>query len=373
VSYLFKNPDAPYSASISYQASQLCAEDQIADLDIHFAKLALKGVSVMAASGDSGTQPVAGCNTSACVLQTLWPASSPWVTAVGGTMLANGTSGVGNEAAWSCSGGCFSKQDRKIAPWQERAVSEYLAQLPSLSGHPPESTFNAAGRGVPDVAAFAVNVEDCMVAGTCSVDTQNGTSFACPIFAGIASLLNEARLQANLPPMGFLNPFLYQNADAFTDIVDGNNQCFSNLYGFPATKGWDAATGLGTPNFEKLRAAALAQFTSRKTLKSTVFPFKIFNIVYTDYENSTCDTTDPKNMINKTFDQEACSDLSPPLDASEKFLCSGDKKTIVRLSYDSKGCKGGISQQSFHESGKCEVEENADGEYLKSVFICQDA
>jgi len=117
--------------------------------------------------------------------------------------------------------------------------------------------------GVPDVAAFAVYVETCVHYGTCSGDASaTGTSYASPIFAGIASLLNEARLQANLPPMGFLNPFLYQHADAFTDIVDGSNQCEKNLYGFPATKGWDAATGLGTPNFEKLRAAALAQFTS---------------------------------------------------------------------------------------------------------------
>ena len=82
------------------------------------------------------------------------------------------------------------------------------------------------------------------------------------MFAGIVSLLNEERLKAGKPRMGFLNPFLYANADAFNDVTQGTNahpRGPGDLpFVFAAAKGWDAATGLGTPKFDKLLAAALA-------------------------------------------------------------------------------------------------------------------
>ena len=69
--------------------------------------------------------------------------------------------------------------------------------------------------------------------------------------------LNELRLGAGKPALGFLNPFLYKNADAFMDVTTGNNNG-GGPSGFPAVKGWDAATGLGTPDFQKLSAAVAA-------------------------------------------------------------------------------------------------------------------
>ena len=58
-------------------------------------------------------------------------------------------------------------------------------------------------------------------------------------------------------PLGFLNPFIYQNGAAFNDVVSGkNNNGFGE--GFTAVAGWDAATGFGTPNYEILLRAALA-------------------------------------------------------------------------------------------------------------------
>lgn len=78
----------------------------------------------------------------------------------------------------------------------------------------------------------------------------------------MVSLLNEARLAAGKPAMGYLNPFLYQNPTAFTDVTEGSNKIdrFSNaiLYGYNSTKGWDPVTGLGTPQFAKLLDAAMA-------------------------------------------------------------------------------------------------------------------
>ena len=88
-----------------------------------------------------------------------------------------------------------------------------------------------------------------------------GTSASAPTVAALVSLLNEARLKAGKPQMGFLNPFLYANPDAFFDVVKGTNAYgrgpYQTPYGFAAAKGWDAATGLGTPHFDKLLYAAL--------------------------------------------------------------------------------------------------------------------
>ena len=71
------------------------------------------------------------------------------------------------------------------------------------------------------------------------------------------SLINEARLIAGKPSMGFLNPFMYANPD----IVLGSNNINRNgqplPFGWEASKGWDPVTGLGTPMLAKLKAAAL--------------------------------------------------------------------------------------------------------------------
>ena len=65
-----------------------------------------------------------------------------------------------------------------------------------------------------------------------------------------------------MPPMGFLNPFLYANSDALRDVTYGTNAIGrgGQLYehGWKCTKGFDAATGLGTPLFPKLLSAALS-------------------------------------------------------------------------------------------------------------------
>jgi len=66
------------------------------------------------------------------------------------------------------------------------------------------------------------------------------------------SLLNGHQLQNGGKRLGFLNPWLYQNADALNDVTLGNNGGVVPGSGFPATKGWDATSGLGTPDFEML-------------------------------------------------------------------------------------------------------------------------
>lgn len=72
------------------------------------------------------------------------------------------------------------------------------------------------------------------------------------MFASIITLINDARLKAGKRPVGFLNPVLYANPYVLNDIVDGANYgCGSK--GFNATLGWDPVTGLGTPDYLRLR------------------------------------------------------------------------------------------------------------------------
>merc|ERR1712228_520069 len=83
-----------------------------------------------------------------------------------------------------------------------------------------------------------------------------GTSASCPVVAGVFARLNGLRLAAGKPPMGFLNPFIYKNPSGFQDVTSGCNKDSRN-YGFTAVKGWDAATGLGTPDYEALKTLAV--------------------------------------------------------------------------------------------------------------------
>jgi len=73
----------------------------------------------------------------------------------------------------------------------------------------------------------------------------------------VVSLLNDARIAAGLPSLGFLNPWLYAKGfNGLNDIVGGNNPgCGTD--GFTAVKGWDPVTGLGTPNFGLLKDLVL--------------------------------------------------------------------------------------------------------------------
>ena len=137
-------------------------------------------------------------------------------------------------------------------------MAAYLSTV-NASSLPPVGSFPPKGRATPDVSALGEGYQVIIGGRAGSV---GGTSASCPAFAAMVSLLNEARLGAGEPAMGFLNPFLYANPDAFTDVTKGSNKIGRDgsplRYGFDCAKGWDPATGLGTPKFDKLLAAAMA-------------------------------------------------------------------------------------------------------------------
>ena len=193
------------------------------------------------------------------------PGSSPYVTAVGGTVPRENSDypAPGSEAASGWSSGGFSRYWKR-PKWQSgSAVTKYFwyADVDALP-LPPKDTYDAVGyRAYPDVSAMADNF--CVTTKAKGTSCQGlGTSCAAPTFAGIVALLNDLRLQQGKPTLGFLNPFLYANPLAFNDVTTGSSGFGCDDAdldaGWPAAPGWDPATGLGTPNYEKLAAAVAA-------------------------------------------------------------------------------------------------------------------
>ena len=240
--------DVPKLFSTSYgEDEDLIPQAWSERTNVEFQKAGARGISLLFASGDSGAAGDSGCGGKGNDLFVpQWPSGSPWVTAVGGT------SGSSPEVVAGLSSGGFSNRwDRPS--WQKNAVSAYLtsAKLPD------KKHFNSTGRGFPDIAAQAVNFV--VVQFGIPLPGVSGTSCASPTAAGVFGLLNDLRASANKSPLGFLNPFIYQNAASFNDITSGsNNGCGFSTPGYPAAKGWDAATGLGSPDYSKLSAAVKA-------------------------------------------------------------------------------------------------------------------
>ena len=212
-----------------------------------FQKLGTMGVSIFAASGDQGTnkQGFWGCKK----FDPTWPASCPFVTAVGGTYI--NTSSVEN--GWSLSGGGFSAlfgrpsyQDNHVATYFDRAKG----QLPKAA------LYNPNGRAIPDISAVATNFKVC--SGGCGPDagTLTGTSASTPTVAGMVSVINDMLAAEGKPPVGFINPLLYaasRDGAVGFDVLTGNNKYGGCPAGFEATAGWDPVTGVGTPLFSMLK------------------------------------------------------------------------------------------------------------------------
>mmetsp|Transcript_39603 Transcript_39603/g.93323 ORF Transcript_39603/g.93323 Transcript_39603/m.93323 type:complete len:582 (-) Transcript_39603:209-1954(-) len=214
-------------------------------LNVEFQKAGVRGISLLFASGDQG----ANCKGDKFYPQ--GPASSPWVTAVGGTTAGSSWPAPGpdaEEGTYLSSGG-FSNY-WEMPDYQKTAVRGYLEQkgLPKQS----ERGYNVSGRAFPDISAQA---EDFFVVAVLPAPGVSGTSCSSPTVAGIFSLLNDLRLQQGKSTLGFLNPLIYAHASAFNDITKGSSFGCDIPGGWPAKQGWDAVTGVGTPNYERLASA----------------------------------------------------------------------------------------------------------------------
>jgi kumamolisin len=199
-----------------------------------FEDAAALGVTVLAAAGDQGATD--GGPSGA--LEVDFPASAPGAIGCGGTTLVLSGTSIGSETTWN-----------ELAQGEGATgggVSEAFP-LPSFQSgaNVPPAPNGFAGRGVPDVAADA----DPATGYSVIVDGQSvvlgGTSAVAPLWAALVARLNQL-LGA---PVGFVTPRLYATPGAFHDITSGTND------GYTAGPGWDACTGLGSPNGAALLAA----------------------------------------------------------------------------------------------------------------------
>jgi tripeptidyl-peptidase-1 len=253
------NPPTVFTVSYGWQGdmSQLgCSTAQIAAIDADFKSMSVAGMTIIFASGDSGSGSTGGI-FSATKLYASWPASSLYVTAVGATRFQNQQVGQPEQASDQFgSGGGFSRLVTQPT-WQNAAVTSFYA---AETKAPPASVYGKGGRGTPDVAALG---EGFQVIMNGNPEAVGGTSASAPSFAGMVALLNEARFAAGKSALGNLNAWIYQNNGAmFTDITVGSDrisrQGSAVTDGFDCVKGWDPVTGFGTPNFPAMLKAALA-------------------------------------------------------------------------------------------------------------------
>jgi subtilase family serine protease len=238
----------PYTASRTLVERQLTAT-------------AALGITTVVAAGDSGSSacargvPASKLTSSDKKPQVAWPASSPWVLAVGGTNLtlaagnAIASSGAWNDTEYpspfhATAGGGGGTSVFESRPWWQ-----------------PAQSFSASGkRMVPDVAAFAdaspgypivcsKGVQSCKGSGQ-SITFVGGTSAATPLVAGMIALWNQQAKKQGLPRPGFVAPLLYSLAksrpQSFLNITQGTNALFGGSC-CPTRPGFDLATGWGSP------------------------------------------------------------------------------------------------------------------------------
>jgi subtilase family serine protease len=227
------------------------------------------GITVVVAAGDTGSSACArGVKPSKLTSsdkkpQVSWPASSPYVLAVGGTNLTlNPDNSIASTGPWNdtaypapftaTAGGGGGQSTFESRPWWQ----------------PAQSFANSSKRMVPDVAAFAdespgyaivcsSGVQGCPKGQQQGIAFVGGTSAATPLVAGMIALWTQQAKQQGLPRPGFVPPKIYSaaksNPGALVDITEGTNALFGGSC-CPARPGYDLATGLGSPMANQIAA-----------------------------------------------------------------------------------------------------------------------
>jgi kumamolisin len=195
------------------------------------------GVTVTVAAGDSGS----GDGEAGTQAHVDFPASSPYALACGGTRLEAKGSVIASEVVWNenasgdgATGGGVSTVFA-LPAWQAGSAV-------------PKSPAGSPGRGVPDVSGNADPLTGYAVLVDGTAQVIGGTSAVAPLWAALVARCNQKLGR----PLGEPHAAFYQiGIKAFRDITQGNNGAYK------AGPGWDACTGLGSPNGEALLAALL--------------------------------------------------------------------------------------------------------------------
>ncbi|GEM_PF-127755 len=206
-------------------------------------------ITVCCSSGDYGAlnRPAAGRDPSQANVN--FPASSPFALACGGTSLSRDQI-LRQELAWNsvvlgarrASGGGMSG----FFPRPSYQVGLSVPALVEASWRTGTALADFTGRWLPDVAAHASSdFPYYIVLGGVDFMTH-GTSIAAPLIAALLAVLSESIGHK----IGWINERLYQGglADAFRDIIEGNNDTTGTGRSYHASPGWDPCTGFGSPN-----------------------------------------------------------------------------------------------------------------------------
>ncbi len=302
----------------------------------YFANITNYGVSIFVASGDDGAVMDG-------VLQPSYYASDPNVTGVGGTSLyLYSTGAIEAETGWNGSGGgestFFARPDWQVG-----------------NGVPSGTT-----RCVPDVASVADPNTGAYIYLKGTAQQVGGTSWAAPTWAGFCALINEARTQNGLPPLGLLNPRIYPllGTSSFRDIVTGSNG------GFQATPGYDLVTGLGTPVMSALLpalsngASTTPEVTTFKPVAGpagtsvAITGVNLERVTNVEFSGSTAQfTIDSANSISATVPQGAVTGPITLISGTTASVSSIDFQVVPLPTNDDFANAAGISGTSGQVMG----------------------
>lgn len=248
-----------------------------------FQQAAVQGQTVFASSGDTGSDECAGngnFNPGPPFLSQSDPASQPYVTSVGGTSIVNpstppqervwndaagfdagggGLSAVWDEPAWQRDSAVPGMNNPTVIAQAQRAVATLKD-----TGDFCDMTDPSRCREVPDVSAIADEFGGTQIIYGGGLMPTGGTSSSSPLWAGILADINASQDCQSTGGVGFASPELYSVASvpseykaSFNDVTAGNNDEYGVAGGsFPATPGYDMATGLGSPRVAGFKNAA---------------------------------------------------------------------------------------------------------------------
>jgi kumamolisin len=234
-----RNPDV---ISISWGGPESTTDQQGVDA-FHelFVAAAAAGVTVCVASGDHGTADLDAADWDQKI-HVDHPAVDDMVLGCGGTQIDS----TGNDVVWN-DGTPFDVNVQGGGGWASGGgISAGVIAVPSYQAGanlPVSIDTGNPGRGVPDIAMSATNY---FTRVDSSEGASGGTSAVAPLMSALVALLNQAKKKN----VGFLNPFLYANVakGVVKDVTQGTNAIKNTVKGYNAGPGWDACSGLGTPD-----------------------------------------------------------------------------------------------------------------------------
>src|SRR6266699_2766699 len=357
IQFAVTNKTAPI-ISVSYGLCEAAlGSSGYSSLNAILAQAASQGQSVIVASGDSGSTDCYGetglTTAQQQALAVDFPGSSQYVTAIGGTEFPAADVASTNTTYWqAASGSDLVSSALSYIPeqvWNDDSTARLSSSGGGVSTFTPKPGWQTGVPGipsgtfrlVPDISLssspnnagylFCSSDSSNGVTGSCTNgfrDSSNvnltvagGTSFAAPVFAGMLALIND---KLNSAGQGVINPTLYTlaansatYASAFHDITSGGNQCTAGTKicstagasQYPATSGYDQASGLGSVDLFNLMTAwpgsSSSLVPSKTTLSaatSTPAPGASDAISITVTSASTSSTTTPTGTVTIAVD-----------------------------------------------------------------------